>query len=168
MKKQHKVLFAAIPLFSITLATAGVFAAETPATPVAGTNAKTHDWQKTHTPPTAVEIAQHEADMQERIKADIASGKITQAQADEIAAKHKAKEAAMDANLSKVLGVTIDELAADKTVGKTIDQIITEKGLNKEAVFKALEASMPKGERGGHRKGPHGNKGEFKNQKQIQ
>lgn len=162
MKKQHKVLFATIPLFGITLATVGAFAAETPATPVAGAPAKSHMFDKTHTPPTPEEMAKHKADMEARIKADIASGKITQAQADEVAAKHKAQEAAMDANLAKALGITTDELANYKTAGKTIDQIITEKGLDKATVFKALEASMPKDVKGEHGKGIHGKKGQFK------
>lgn len=162
MKKQHKVLFATIPLFGITLAAAGAFAAETPATPVAGVPAKSHMFGKMHTPPTPEEIAKHKADMDARIKADIASGKITQAQVDEMAAKHKAQEAVMDANLAKALGITTDELASYKTSGKTIDQIITEKGLDKKTVMKALKANMPKPEKIGHGKGPHGKKGEFK------
>lgn len=82
----------------------------------------------------------HEKEMEARIAADIASGKLTQAQADQMKAERRAREAQMKSNLASALGMTTTELDQATASGKTIDQITTERGLTKEAVQTKLDA----------------------------
>lgn len=81
----------------------------------------------------------HEKEMDARIASDIASGKLTQTQADEMKAERAQRETQMKAHLATALGMTTAELDQATTSGKTIDQITTERGLTKEAVHTKLD-----------------------------
>ncbi len=83
-----------------------------------------------------------EADMQARLAADVASGKITQKQADAMRAKIEKKENNAKERLAKALGMTKVDLDAAIESGKTIDQIITERGLDKTKIFENVQTKM--------------------------
>lgn len=83
--------------------------------------------------------ASHDADMQAKIAADVKSGKITQAQADEMESKKTERETKEITNLASVLGTTVDKIKADRDAGKTLDETITSLGLNKETVMQKLK-----------------------------
>jgi uncharacterized protein (DUF433 family) len=83
----------------------------------------------------------HEAEMQTRIQADIASGKLTQAQADQMKADHAAREEKQKQALANALGISVASLDADMTAGKTMDQLATEHGLTADALKTKLDAS---------------------------
>jgi lambda repressor-like predicted transcriptional regulator len=87
--------------------------------------------------------ASHDADMKANLAADVASGKITQAQADEMTKKMTEMKTKRDETVAKALGITTDELTTLTKSGKSIDDIITEKGLSKDTVKAALDAARP-------------------------
>jgi hypothetical protein len=82
--------------------------------------------------------ALHDTEMKAKLSADVASGKITQAKADQLIVDHTKREADMKATVAKALGITVAELDAYKASGTSIDTIITQKGLDKATVMKAL------------------------------
>jgi hypothetical protein len=84
-----------------------------------------------------------DAEMKANLAADVKSGKITQAQADEMTKKMSEMETKRNDVLAKALGMTTAELTAAINSGKSIDTIITEKGLSKDTVKAALDAARP-------------------------
>ncbi len=79
-----------------------------------------------------------DARMKEQLASLVSSGKLTQAQADEILtnrAKHATDE---KTTLATALGITVSELESYQNAGKGVQDIITEKGLNKETVMTSL------------------------------
>jgi hypothetical protein len=80
----------------------------------------------------------YEAEMKAKIAADVASGKITQAQADAMKAKKSEYEAKIISAIAGVLGTTPEKIKSDRDAGKTLEETITSLGLNKEDVMKKL------------------------------
>jgi hypothetical protein len=81
----------------------------------------------------------HESEMKAKIAADVKSGKITQAQADEMQAKKTEHETKELTSLASVLGTTVDKIKADREAGKTLDETITSLGLNKDTIMQKLK-----------------------------
>jgi lambda repressor-like predicted transcriptional regulator len=82
------------------------------------------------------------ADMKTKLAADVASGKITQAQADQMLKKMIDNETKRDTVVAKALGITVDELTALTASGKTIEQIATEKGISADTIKKTIDNQM--------------------------
>jgi hypothetical protein len=82
--------------------------------------------------------AAHESSMKKKLAEDVASGKITQAKADEIIKEHAQREVEMKEKMAKVLGITVSELDAYKASNTPLETIIAQKGLDKETVMKSL------------------------------
>lgn len=72
-----------------------------------------------------LEKQQHEA----KLAADVASGKITQAQADSIKAARTARSMTAKTELAQKLGITVAELDTKLSQGKTIGDLLKEKGI---------------------------------------
>lgn len=83
----------------------------------------------------------HEAEMKLKIAEDIKSGKITQAQADEMETKKTERETKELSTLAGILGTTVDKIKSDRDAGKTLDETIASLGLNKDAVMKKIKES---------------------------
>jgi hypothetical protein len=81
---------------------------------------------------------EQETKMKEHLASLVASGKLTQAQADEMTARHAAEELNRETALASALGISVNDLEAYQKAGKSIEAIITEKGLNKDTVFAVL------------------------------
>lgn len=104
--------------------------------------------------------AARESSMKAKLAEDVASGKLTQAQADELLTKMKNKEKNVPKGphghndskhheaLASALGLTTDALTSLIQSGKTLDEITQAQGLTKEQVHTKLEASRPKDENG--------------------
>lgn len=86
--------------------------------------------------------AARETEMKIRLAANVASGKITQAQADAIIAQKATHEASMKQILATALGISTAELDTYKAAGKTPEDIIKEKGLNADTVHQAIKTAM--------------------------
>lgn len=82
---------------------------------------------------------ERESEMKAKIAADVASGKITQAQADAMETKKTERETKDATELAKVLGTTVDKIKADRDTGKTLDETIASLGLNKETIMQKLK-----------------------------
>ena len=85
--------------------------------------------------------ANHESDMKSKIAEDIKSGKITQAQADEMETKKTERETKELSTLAGILGTTVDKIKSDRDAGKTLDETIASLGLNKDAVMQKIKES---------------------------
>lgn len=83
-----------------------------------------------------------ESEMKTRLAGDVASGKITQAQADEMTAQRTKRETQMKQTLAQALGISALELDQYKAAGKTPEDIIKEKGLNATTVHQAINQAM--------------------------
>jgi putative ubiquitin-RnfH superfamily antitoxin RatB of RatAB toxin-antitoxin module len=97
--------------------------------------------------------ASRDADMKARLAADVASGKLTQAQADEIIANkdnHKEGEGRgpgdgkggdeMLTNAATILGTTKDALQTQISAGKTLDAIVTASGITESDFHTKMDA----------------------------
>ncbi len=89
---------------------------------------------------TQLEAAE-EASMKTRLETEVASGRLTQAQADQMVAERATHEQTEKNQIASALGITAAELDTYQAAGTTIDQIITEKGLSKTTVTATLLAS---------------------------
>lgn len=85
--------------------------------------------------------ASHETQMQARIQADIASGKLTQAQADQMKTDHAARETKHKTALANALGISVAALDAQMQSGKTMAELATSNGLTEEALKTKLDAA---------------------------
>ena len=85
--------------------------------------------------------ASHEAQMDARIKADVASGKLTQAQADQMKTDHAARETKHKTALANALGISVATLDAQMQSGKTMAELATSNGLTEEALKTKLDAA---------------------------
>lgn len=87
-----------------------------------------------------------DAEMKTRLAADVASGKITQTQADEMLA-HKGKRGEGHGNnenmlkdLASILGTDSASIKAKLDAGKTVKEVVTEAGFNNTDVRAKMEA----------------------------
>lgn len=85
--------------------------------------------------------AAHEAKMQAQIAADIASGKITKAEATKMKADHTAREIKHKETLAIALGISVASLEAEMQSGKTMDQLATAHGLTVDALKTKLDTA---------------------------
>jgi hypothetical protein len=83
----------------------------------------------------------HEAQMEARVKADIASGKLTQAQADQMKADHTAREVKHKEALANALGISVAALDAEMQSGATMAGLATTHGLTEDALKTKLDAA---------------------------
>lgn len=85
--------------------------------------------------------AERDAQMKAKIAADVASGKITQAQADAKAAKHTARELKHKTALANALGISTQTLDAEIAAGKTMSELAASYGLTEASLKAKLEAA---------------------------
>ncbi|MEN9852114.1 MAG: hypothetical protein RI996_57 [Candidatus Parcubacteria bacterium] len=81
------------------------------------------------------------AAMDAHLQAKVTSGKLTQAQADQIKAERVAHEAQHKLALATALGISVQTLDAEIAAGKTIDQLATARGLTTDALKAKLQAA---------------------------
>jgi hypothetical protein len=85
--------------------------------------------------------AKHESDMKAKLAADVASGKITQAQADQMLKQRVDAEMKQLTTMATALGTTVDKLKADLASGKKLDETLKSLGLTRvQAMQKIRDA----------------------------
>jgi hypothetical protein len=84
---------------------------------------------------------QRDANEKTRLADAVKTGKITQAQADQVVADKAAHDQQELQTLATALGTTVDKVKSDRDAGKTLDETITSLGLNKATIMAKLKAA---------------------------
>lgn len=84
---------------------------------------------------------QREANEKTRLADAVKSGKLTQAQADQMIVDRASREQKELQSLATMLGTTVEKVQADRDAGKTLDETITSLGLDKSTVMAKLKTA---------------------------
>ncbi len=86
-----------------------------------------------------------DVEMKAELTKQVATGKLTQSQADAMIKNMTEVRTKHDEALAKALGMTTTDLKAALDSGKTVDQIISDKGLSKDQVFQSMKPAKTDG-----------------------